>query len=129
MVHYQRARAIFAVTLFCIAAACGEGVPPSVPATIEIRMITDETGNYFDPAEITARPGDVLRFTLVSGVHNFNIPRETNPRAADLPGPGPMLQLPGQTWDWTVDVPSGEYAFQCDPHAALGMVGTLAVTN
>lgn len=126
---FQRARAILVATMTFLPAACGEGVPPSVPTTIEVRMITDETGNYFDPAEITAHPGDVLRFALVSGVHNFHIPAETNPGVADLPGPGPLLQLPGQTWDWTVDIPSGEYAFQCDPHAALGMVGTLTVTN
>lgn len=29
----------------------------------------------------------------------------------------------------TVDLPAGEYHFQCDPHAALGMVGTLTVTE
>lgn len=98
--------------------------------TIEIRMVTDEAGNYFDPAEIAARPGDVLRLVLVSGVHNFHIPEETNPGIdMALPEPGPLLQLPGQTWDWEVELPAGEYAFQCDPHAALGMVGTLSVSN
>jgi plastocyanin len=92
-------------------------------------MVTDEAGNYYDPAEVTAGPGDVLRLVLVSGVHNFHIPGETNPGADDLPEPGPLLQLPGQTWDWSVDLDPGEYAFQCDPHAALGMIGTLSVTN
>jgi plastocyanin len=28
-----------------------------------------------------------------------------------------------------VDLPAGDYKFQCDPHAALGMVGTLTVTE
>jgi plastocyanin len=125
-----------------LVAACGDssreaapgddsGPPPAAVAhdTIEIRMVTDEAGNYYDPAEVTAGPGDVLRLVLVSGVHNFHIPGETNPGADDLPEPGPLLQLPGQTWDWSVDLDPGEYAFQCDPHAALGMIGTLSVTN
>lgn len=107
----------------------GTGRAEFVADTIEIAMITDDSGNYFEPSEVAARPGDVLRVELVSGVHNFHIPEDTNPNANGLPEPSPMLQLPGQTWEWTVDLSPGVYAFQCDPHAALGMVGNLTVTN
>lgn len=105
--------------------------PAATPAptgeTITVQMITDEKGNYFEPAQITAKRGDVLRFTLVSGVHNVNFNAERNPGISSLPGPSEMLQLPGQTYDFVVDFPTGEYGFQCDPHALLGMVGTLTV--
>lgn len=94
---------------------------------IEVKMVTDDKGNYFEPAEIAAKPGDVLRFTLVSGVHNVSFPAGENANAAGLPGPGEMLQLPGQTYDVPVSFAAGEYKFQCDPHAALGMVGKLRV--
>lgn len=68
------------IALSLLAGACGERAdgPASNAAAgearrvIEVRMVTDEKGNYFDPAEITARPGDVLRFRLVTGVHNVS---------------------------------------------------------
>ena len=94
---------------------------------IRVRLVTDERGNYFDPAAITAHPGDVLRLVLVSGMHNFHIPADIDPGTAGLPGPTPLLQTPGQTLDVPVNLPAGEYAFQCDPHVAFGMVGTLTV--
>jgi plastocyanin len=113
--------------------ASTESVKPAGPAAtgtvIEVKMITDEKGNYFQPAEIEAKPGDVLHFVLVSGAHNFHIPAETNAGKTGLPGPSEILQLPGQTWDYTVALAPGHYNFQCDPHAALGMVGMLEVED
>lgn len=107
-----------------------EASTAAAPATghvIEVRMVTDDKGNYFEPAEITAKPGDVLRFTLVTGVHNVSFPADRNPGKSGLPEPGTYLQLAGQTADVPVPATPGEYAFQCDPHAALGMVGKLTV--
>ena len=69
----------------------------------------------------------MLRFTLVSGVHNVSFPSAENAGASGLPAPSPYLQLPGQTHDVVVDLPAGDYTFQCDPHGALGMLGTLTV--
>lgn len=101
-------------------------VPPT-GNVIEVKMITDDKGNYFEPAQVTAAPGDVVRFVLESGVHNVSFPASQNANVAGLPGVGEMLQLPGQTYDVPVNFAAGEYRFQCDPHAALGMVGTLKV--
>ena len=109
------------------AAAATEGAAAATGTVIEVKMVTDEKGNYFEPADITARPGDVLRFVLVSGVHNVSFPAASNAGASTLPEMSPYLQLPGQTHDMAVSLAAGEYAFQCDPHAALGMVGTLTV--
>lgn len=95
---------------------------------VEVKMVTDDKGNYFEPAELTVNRGDVVRFVLVSGVHNVSFPSDRNAAAsAPLPSPSQYLQLPGQTFDLPVDLPPGEYGFVCDPHAALGMVGTLTV--
>ena len=96
---------------------------------IEVKAITDEQGNRFEPNEVEARPGDVLRIVLVSGVHNLSFPAEKNPGAQGLPGPSDLLQLPGQTLDVPISSGPGEYAFQCDPHAALGMTGKLEVED
>lgn len=104
----------------------------AVPATgrvVEVKMITDDKGNYFEPAEIDAVAGDVIRFTLVSGVHNVSFPADQNAGAGGLPPASEYLQLPGQTYDLSVDLAPGSYNFQCDPHAALGMVGKLNVRS
>jgi plastocyanin len=97
--------------------------------TIVVEMVTDETGNYFSPKEIEARRGDVIRFTLKAGVHNVNFLPDSNSIKTGLPPVSEMLQLPGQTYDFVVNLQEGDYYFQCDPHAALGMVGKLEVED
>ena len=96
---------------------------------IEVKLISDDTGNRFEPNAIEADRGDVLRLTLVSGVHNLSFPPDKNPGASGLPEASPMLQLPGQTHDVPLNFAPGHYAFQCDPHAALGMTGTLEIED
>lgn len=101
--------------------------PAATGKVIEVKTISDDRGNRFEPAEIEARPGDILRITLVSGVHNISFPAEQNAGMSGLPEPSPMLQLPGQTHDVPLTFGEGHFSFQCDPHAALGMVGKLEV--
>jgi plastocyanin len=119
------------------AAACGDR-PSETPATpgaqraaaarvLEVKMVTDEKGNYFEPAEITARTGDVLRLTLISGVHNLSFPADKNPAGAALPARTDFLQITGQSVEVPVTMGPGTYVFQCDPHAPFAMVGTLTV--
>ena len=95
---------------------------------ITIEMTTDENGNNkFVPNDFEAHQGDVLRFTLGTGVHNVHFPADSNRALTSPPPASPMLQAPGQTYDILVDFPEGRYFFQCDPHALLGMVGRLKV--
>lgn len=140
------------ITLALFAFACGKEQPdgepeaatpsPSVPAAtgaqtpdpggkvITIEMTTDEKGvNKFTPADFEAHRGDVLRFTLVTGVHNVHFLADSNPPGVALPPASALLQLPGQTVDLKVTWPAGKYYFQCDPHALLGMVGRLEVED
>jgi plastocyanin len=99
-------------------------------SVITVEMVTDEQGNnIFRPAEVEARRGDVVRFTLVSGVHNVHFVADSNPGVQGLPPASALFQLPGQTYDLKVTFPKGEYYFQCDPHALLGMVGELEVED
>jgi plastocyanin len=94
---------------------------------IEVKMITDGEGNYFEPADFEVRRGDLIRFVLESGVHNVSFPAAENKGKSKLPAPSDYLQLPGQTFDLLVDLEPGRYFYQCDPHAALGMVGHIQV--
>lgn len=96
---------------------------------IVVKMITDGTGNRFEPNKLEAKKGDVLRFTLVAGVHNVHFLPDSNPGKTGLPPASAMLQLPAQTQDIAVDFKEGHYYFQCDPHALLGMTGRLEVED
>ena len=111
------------------APAGGPQTPDAGGKVVTVEMLTDDQGNnVFRPAEVTASRGDVVRYTLVSGVHNVHFVADSNASAQGLPAAaGDMLQLPGQTYDVKVVSPPGRYFFQCDPHALLGMVGHLVV--
>ncbi len=111
-------------------AASGDAVSrPASGRIIEVKLITDDKGNYYEPAAIHAAPGDVVRFTLVTGVHNVNFLADSNATNQGLPAPSELLQLPGQTHDVPVTFAKGSYYFHCDPHALLGMVGRLHVDD
>ena len=106
------------------------GAAPEAKATgrvITVTLTTDEKGSYFTPSTIEASPGDVVRFTLKSGVHNVSFPDSLNTVKEGLPKSSDFLQIPGQEYDLTVSMRPGTYQFHCDPHAALGMKGQLVV--
>jgi plastocyanin len=107
----------------------GENLTPDAGGkVIEVHMMTDEQGNNkFEPNEIEAHQGDVIRFTLKTGVHNVDFFADSNTAKAGLPAASALLQLPGQTADLKITLTPGKYYFQCDPHAALGMKGKLEV--
>lgn len=138
------------ITLAFIAAACsgekkeaGEGAEQAQPSaaggtapaasatgdTIIVEAWTDATGNYFKPNKIEAKQGDVVRWVLKQGVHNIHFLPDSNTIKEGLPPVSEFLQLPGQTYDLVVNLKKGEYYFQCDPHAALGMKGHLEVED
>ena len=111
-------------------AAPAGGVTPDVKTTgniITVTLTTDEKGSYFTPSTIEASPGDVVRFTLKSGVHNVSFPDSINTIKDGLPKSSDFLQIPGQEYDLPVSMRPGTYQFHCDPHAALGMKGQLIV--
>ena len=110
------------------AAATGPQTPDPGGKVITVELLTDEQGNnIFRPAEFEAKKGDVIRYTLVNGVHNAHFLPDSNPTLTNLPTEEPLLQLPGQTHDVKVTFDPGKYYFHCDPHALLGMKGHVVV--
>ena len=105
--------------------------PESGRKVITVTLETDEQGNNkFTPNDFEVHRGDVIRYTLKSGVHNVHFVADSNRNATGLPAqPSDLLQLPGQTIDLKVAAPKGKYYFQCDPHAALGMVAHMEVED
>jgi plastocyanin len=110
-------------------AGFGENLTPDPGGkVITVHLMTDDQGNNkYDPNQIEAHQGDVIRFTLKTGVHNVDFLADSNTIKTGLPGASALLQLPGQMIDLKVTLAPGKYYFQCDPHAALGMKGRLEV--
>ena len=106
------------------------GAAPSVALSGDTTIVeawTDATGNYFKPKDFEVHQGDVIRYVLKAGVHNVHFLPDSNTIKEGLPPASEMLQLPGQTYDLVVSLKEGEYYYQCDPHAALGMRGHIKV--
>lgn len=121
-------------------AAGAATVAPVTGTTHEIKMYGDAKGYRFEPATLTIKSGDGVKYTLVDGgPHNVNFINVTDPAAkaqldANMPGQkmgelnGPMIMQPNETYTVSfAKVPAGKYDFQCVPHAALGMKGSITV--
>jgi len=112
--------------------AASTSAAPAAPPTgkvVVVELNSDGAGNYFKPAKFEVHRGDVIRFTLKSGVHNVHFLPDSNAGKSNLPAASDMLQLPDQTLDIPVNFAPGTYYFQCDPHAALGMMGHVKVED
>ena len=108
-----------------------DGAPAGQGQVIEIQMKTTNNGasGVYEPAQITAKKGDILRFVNDGGAaHNANFAGDpANAGKSGLPGPTPYATAAGQSVDVPVTMEPGTYSFQCDPHAAMGMKGQLTV--
>lgn len=75
-----------------------------------------------EPARIT--PGTTVNFVWETPSHNINV--DSQPEESDWEGHMPVEDTGFET-SHTFEV-EGTYEFHCDPHAGLGMEGTIIVT-
>ena len=118
-----------------------DAAAPITGQTVEVKMLQDTQGNYrFDPADITIKSGDGVKFTMVSGgPHNVAFDPTQIPVAAKAQLSAnmqqqvselssPMMMNPNETYTISFGkIPPGTYAYHCTPHLALGMRGTITV--
>jgi plastocyanin len=113
---------------------------PITGTTHEVKMIGDAAGYKFEPAEITIKQGDGIRWTMVSGgPHNVAFDPATTPAAAksalmaNMPEQmaelmGKNLLNPNETYTISfANVPPGTYEYNCTPHLAMGMKGKITI--
>lgn len=80
--------------------------------------------NYqFSPKNLTITAGDEVVWTNSSGSHNVD--GETGTFPSNPVSFGNSIGV-GWTYKFTFNTP-GTYNYQCDPHAAMGMVGQIVV--
>jgi plastocyanin len=124
------------------ATAAGTGtMAPITGTTHEVKMIGDAKGYRFDPANITVKQGDGIKFVVVSGgPHNVafdpaTIPADVKPQLDANMGTDKMGELssamkmnPGDSETISfANIKPGQYPFHCVPHLALGMKGVITV--
>ena len=117
------------------------GAPaPITGTTHEVKMIGDDKGYRFDPADITVKAGDGIKFIMVSGgPHNVafdpaTIPADVKPQLmANMPNQAaelssPLFMNPNEAYTISfANVKPGQYPYHCTPHLAMGMKGTITV--
>ena len=127
---------------FVTLAARGELDAAAPPATHEVRMVMEGTSARFEPAALTIKAGDRVRFVNVSGgPHNVSFDPAKVPDdverviSAAMPNQlqgqplwGPLMT--GANEAYTISfagVKAGRYEFFCMPHMAMGMKGIITV--
>ena len=121
-------------------AAGAAAMAPITGTTHEVKMVGDAKGYRFEPANITVKVGDGIKFVMVSGgPHNVAFDAATVPAAAkaqlDANISEKMAELssalkanPGESITVSfANVPAGAYNFHCTPHLAMGMKGVVTV--
>lgn len=120
------------------------GAAEAAPATgtvHEIKMLGDDKGYRFEPANITIKQGDAIKFVAVSGFpHNVafvgtglsdavkaQLNANLGPaRMADLSSNMYVAANEGFTMSFA-NIPAGQYEYNCTPHLAMNMKGVITV--
>lgn len=122
------------------AAAVGTAAPIT-GTTHEVKMYGDEKGYRFEPKDITVKAGDGIKFVFINGgPHNvaFNaadIPADVKPQLDANMGADKMAELsskmlmnPNESVTISfANIKPGTYPFNCTPHLAMNMKGTVTV--
>ena len=114
---------------------------PITGKTHTVNMVGDAKGYRFEPANITVKQGDGIKFVVVSGgPHNVafdpaTIPADAKPQLDANMGSDKMGELSsalktnnGESVTVSLgNIKPGQYPYDCTPHLALGMKGVITV--
>ena len=108
--------------------------------THEVRMLLDGQTYKYDPANLTIKQGDGIKWIMVSGgPHNVAFDPAKVPDDAEaviaanmpnqqMPLSGPYLTQPNETYTMSfAGVKPGTYDYVCTPHIMMGMTGKITV--
>jgi plastocyanin len=108
--------------------------------THEVKMIGDAQGYRFEPANITVKAGDGIKFTVVNGgPHNVAFDAATVPADQQAQLDANISEKMGQLASALktnagesvtvsfANIKPGKYPYHCTPHLALNMKGEITV--
>jgi plastocyanin len=116
-------------------------IAPITGKTHEVKMVGDAKGYRFEPANITVKQGDGIKFVVVSGgPHNVafdpaTIPSDVKGQLDANMGTDKMGELSsnmkmnaGESVTVSfANIKPGQYPYHCVPHLALNMKGVITV--
>jgi plastocyanin len=114
---------------------------PITGKTITVNMVGDAKGYRFEPANVTVKQGDGIKFVVVSqGPHNVafdpaTVPADVKAQLDANMGTDKMGELSsamktnaGESVTVSfAKIKPGQYPYHCVPHLALGMKGVITV--
>ena len=87
--------------------------------------VVNTIANSFNPSNLIIAVGDTVTWTNTGGMHNVNGNQST---FASNPASFGNSLGSGWTYSHVFSIP-GIYDYQCDPHAGMGMVGSILVQS
>jgi plastocyanin len=109
-------------------------------ATVTVNMIGTSSGYKFDPASVTIKAGDEVKWVVVSGApHNVSFDENGVPAGAvpvlqkamtrqQAKLVGPLMLNTGDAYTVSfAGAPAGTYRYYCLPHQSVNMAGTITV--
>ena len=128
-----------APTTDAAAPAAGAVAAAPVTGTVHtVNMVGDAQGYRYEPANLTIKQGDGVKFVMVSGgphdVSFQDIGSDVAPQlSANIPEKmgdlsSKMMMNPNEEVTISfAEIPAGTYNFVCTPHLAMGMKGSITV--
>ena len=108
-------------TLLLVATSFFVTSNPAMAETYEVKMGTDTGMLKFDPAEITVKEGDTVKW-----VNNKMAPHNAVFDSDAVKSHKSLVFSPGESYETTFNE-AGEYSYYCEPHRGAGMVGKVIV--
>ncbi len=114
---------------------------PVTGTTHEVKMLGDAQGYRYEPANITVKRGDGIKFVMISGApHNVTfdpatVPADVRPQLNANMGTDKMGELSSNmklNLNETItisfgNIKPGQYPYYCIPHLAMNMKGVITV--
>jgi plastocyanin len=138
----RRIAVVFVLAAGLLAARNGKVLATTRTAanTVTINMVGSTNGYKFEPANVTIKSGDAVKFVVVSGgPHNVGFDASAIPSGAQAvlqknmtgqqaPLLGPLMPNNGDSYTVSfAGAPAGQYHYFCLPHQSLNMVGIITV--
>ncbi|MBD1839714.1 plastocyanin [Coleofasciculus sp. FACHB-64] len=129
-----RSLGLLICTILLVVSSFVLSASPASAETYTIKMGTDAGMLKFEPAKLTIKPGDTVKFVNNKlAPHNAvfddkGVPNGDKALAKDL-SHTKLLNSPGESYETTfpADTPPGTYTYYCQPHRGAGMVGKITV--
>ena len=102
-------------------AACSSDTVVDETAAIEVDV---NSSNVFSPKELTVKVGQTVRWVWKGGSHNV-VSGSSCTADGNFTSGAPKA---GGTYEKQFEV-VGTFPYYCEPHCAVGMVGTITVTQ